>query len=207
MPHRPNQHRKSDSRPRGTTQRYQKKAARQRKNRKLSSPPLCESQNDQTAGQATSNEGIHQQSGQRNTFSSDKLARIEALHAQWELEDLATSLQDAELEACQKKRCKEIGMIVFGFSLREAQINAVWTLFYQKKDLLLLARTGFGKSLIFQLIPFMPEPTGVVIILMPLKLLQAEQNATINRLPKGKAIALTGDNNQKETHLVEVLVT
>lgn len=41
------------------------------------------------------------------------------------------------------------------------------------------------------------EPTGIVIILMPLKLLQAEQNTMINRIPNGKAIALTGENNQK----------
>ena len=41
------------------------------------------------------------------------------------------------------------------------------------------------------------EPTGVVIILMPLKLLQAEQNSLINRIASGKAIALTGENNQK----------
>ena len=32
---------------------------------------------------------------------------------------------------------------------------------------------------------------------MPLKLLQAEQNLMINRVSSGKAIALTGENNQK----------
>ena len=41
------------------------------------------------------------------------------------------------------------------------------------------------------------EPTGVVIILIPLKLLQAEQNSLINQIASGKAIALTGKNNQK----------
>lgn len=43
----------------------------------------------------------------------------------------------------------------------------------------------------------MYNPTGVVIILMPLKLLQAEQNSLINRIFFGKAITLTGENNQK----------
>ena len=88
-------------------------------------------------------------------------------------------------------------MIVFEFILQKAQVDAIWTLFYSRKDLLLLARTSFGKSLIFQLIPFMFDPTGVVIILMSLKLLQAEQNSMINQIASGKAIALTGDNNQK----------
>ena len=32
---------------------------------------------------------------------------------------------------------------------------------------------------------------------MPLKLLQADQNSMINLISSGKAIALTGENNQK----------
>lgn len=87
-------------------------------------------------------------------------------------------------------------MAVFGFELQEAQVDAVSTLFYERRDLL-LAKTGFGKSLIFQILPFMFHPTGVVIILMPLKLLQAEQNSMINRIASGKAIALTGEDNHK----------
>ncbi len=43
------------------------------------------------------------------------------------------------------------------------------------------------------------DPTGVVIILMPLKLLQAKQNTMINQIPQSKAIALTGENNQQKT--------
>lgn len=99
-------------------------------------------------------------------------------------------------------------MIIFGFTLDEAQVDAIWTLFYEQRDLLLHAKTGFGKSLIFQLLPFMTSPTGIVLILMPLKLLQVEQNAIINRTPNGKAIALTGDNNsgvlQREMPLVTI---
>lgn len=75
-------------------------------------------------------------------------------------------------------------------------MEAICTLFYKQKDLL-LAKTGFGKSLIFQLVPFMTPAPGVVLILMPLKLLQAEQFEMINRLPQGKAIVLNGENNQK----------
>lgn len=39
---------------------------------------------------------------------------------------------------------------------------------------------------------------GIMIISMPLKLFQAKQNAMINRVPQGKAITLTGENNQKK---------
>ena len=93
-----------------------------------------------------------------------------------------------------------MGLIVFGFTLHEGQIDAIWTLFYEQKDLLLLAKTGFRKSLIFQLLLFMTSTIGVVLILMPLKLLQAEQTIMINqRLPKGNAIFLNGDNNKETT--------
>lgn len=101
----------------------------------------------------------------------------------------------------QRQQYKEVSRILFGFDLQKAQVDAICTIFYDQKDVLLLARTGFGKSLIFQLIPFMMDPAGLVIILMPLKLLQAEQNAMINQIPNGKAIALTGENNQKHTQI------
>lgn len=45
------------------------------------------------------------------------------------------------------------------------------------------------------------EPTGVVIILMSLKFLQAEQNSLINWIASKKAITLTGENNQKAVQL------
>lgn len=126
-----------------------------------------------------------------------KVERIKTLHKKWKAKDAEDSvlLQADELIARQKQRCKQVGSVIFGFTLQEAQVDAVWTLFYEQRDLLLLAKTGFGKNLIFQLLPFMFEPTGIVIILMPLKLLQVEQNTMINRIPNGKAIALTGENN------------
>lgn len=124
----------------------------------------------------------------------DKLA---SLHKLWKREDHLDSSEGNQLVTRQWQRCKDVGMAVFGFELQEGQVEAVSTLFYERRDLLLLAKTGFGKSLIFQILPFMFNPTGVVIILMPLKLLQAEQNSMINQIASGKAIALTGENNNK----------
>lgn len=98
----------------------------------------------------------------------------------------------------QRSRCKELGLIVFGFRLHEAQIKAIYTLYYKRRDLLLLAKTGFGKSFIYQLIPFLTADPGVVLILIPLKLLQAEQSEKINRLPGGKRIVLNRENNTND---------
>ncbi len=100
------------------------------------------------------------------------------------------------LSAQRRHRYKDMGMSIFGFALQEAQVDSIYTLFYKQRDLL-LAKTGFGKSLIFQLLPFFFNLTGVVIILIPLKVFQAEQNSMINRISRRKAIALTGKNNQK----------
>lgn len=105
-----------------------------------------------------------------STILKQKMARVAALHQRWEAEDKKIFCTKA-LKQFQRQRCMGIGDIVFGFSLQKAKIDAIWTLFYEQHDLLLVARTGFGKSLIFQLFPFMLKPTGVVIILIPLKLL------------------------------------
>lgn len=105
-----------------------------------------------------------------------RLASTKALHARWKSEDTMLPIEGEALIARRRERCKDIRLTVFSFTLQEAQVDAIYKFFYERRDLLLLAKTGFGKSLIFQLLPFLFDPTGVVIILMPLKLLQAEQN-------------------------------
>lgn len=62
-----------------------------------------------------------------------------------------------------------------------------------------VAQTGFReKSALSTCTFYLAATRSVVIIVMLLKLLQAEQIARNNQLPKGKAIALIGDSNQKE---------
>lgn len=74
-------------------------------------------------------------------------------------------------------------------------------LFITSNNIFFSAKTGVGKSLIFQLLPFITPIPGVLLVLMPLKLLQAEQRALINRFPTEKAIVLNGENNQKDMQL------
>lgn len=130
----------------------------------------------------------------------EKVRKAATLYRKWKVED-RDILCDEALKLCQRQRCMDIGEIVFSFTLQRAQVDTIWTLFYERHDLLLVAKTGFGKSLMFQLLLFMINPTGVVIILMPLKLLQAEQSAMIKRLPHGKAIVLNSENNHKDVQL------
>ena len=80
----------------------------------------------------------------------DKSASLQALHARWKYEDNEEqALERDALQMCQRLSCKELGLIVFGFRLHEAQIEAIHTLYYERKDLLLLAKTGLAKALSF----------------------------------------------------------
>ena len=58
--------------------------------------------------------------------------------------------------------------------LQDAQVDILYIVFYKQKDLLLFAKTSFGKSFIFQILSFMYNLTNIVIILMPLKLFLGE---------------------------------
>ncbi len=72
-------------------------------------------------------------------------------------------------------------------------MDAIYTLFYEQRDLLLLAKTGFGKSLIFQLVPFFFDPKYRSRHHPHAS--QASPSQTKfddnNRISSGKAIALT----------------
>ena len=61
---------------------------------------------------------------------------------------------------------------LIGFSPREDQIAAIRTLAIERKDLILIAPTGWGKSLIFQAIPAIVG--GICIIIMLLSLLEEQ---------------------------------
>ncbi|OJD25633.1 hypothetical protein ACJ73_03005 [Blastomyces percursus] len=70
---------------------------------------------------------------------------------------------------------------LFGFKPRKEQLDCLQVL-KAKKDLILLAKTGFGKSVIFQAMPMLdPHCTGTCIVIMSLIALQDDQAASINK--------------------------
>ena len=90
----------------------------------------------------------------------------------------------------------------FGYpKLRDQQLDVLEKLVEHKTDVMLIAKTSFGKSLIFQLAPLLmpdPEEPGIALILMPLTLLQ--QNQAENVTKRGahlgaKCIVLDQDSN------------
>ena len=115
---------------------------------------------------------VNKETGTEASLVDDKLARVLALYARWNYDDTEEQgLEGGALQARQQTRCKELRSIIFGFTLHDKQVEAICTLVYKQRDLLLLAKTGFGKSLIFQLVLFLSAKPGVILTLMPLKLL------------------------------------
>lgn len=62
---------------------------------------------------------------------------------------------------------------VVGFRPRPGQVEAIRRLVVDQKDLILIAPTGWGKSVVFQAVPALSG--GICIMIMPLTLLEEEQ--------------------------------
>lgn len=78
-----------------------------------------------------------------STEISDKLEQAKVLHARWIHEDAEGVVEGEELKHRQQSRCRDIGLVVFGVVLHEAQVEAIRTPFNEQQDLILIARTGF----------------------------------------------------------------
>jgi superfamily II DNA helicase RecQ len=62
---------------------------------------------------------------------------------------------------------------LFGYAPRPQQVDAIATLAFQKQDLILIAPTGWGKSMIFQAVPIILG--GICLMIMLLDLLEEDQ--------------------------------
>ena len=88
---------------------------------------------------------------------------------------------------------------LFGFEPKNKQVEAIRHLLYDKRDLILIAKTGFGKSIIFQALPLIEEELKQAsLIIMPLNLLQEEQAEKLKTIPGAKPFILNGDTNTRK---------
>ena len=81
-------------------------------------------------------------------------------------------LRASDIPSLRNKLCD-----LFGYEPHEEQLKAIKTLAVDQEDLILIARTGFGKSMIFQSIPVLRD--GICLVIMPLNLLEDEQVCAI----------------------------
>ena len=81
--------------------------------------------------------------------------------------------------------------------LKNEQLTSLRRLF-NRQDVILIAKTGFGKSLIFHSLPFM-RPNSTAIIVCPLIALENDQAASLAELPGAKPCVLNHTTSADET--------
>ena len=86
---------------------------------------------------------------------------------------------------------------LYPFEPRQKQIDAIWHLVFKKEDLLLTAKTSFGKSVIFQAAPLFCRG-GIGLIIIPLDRIGQEQCIKIQRLPGARSVFINGRTDKTD---------
>lgn len=87
---------------------------------------------------------------------------------------------------------------LFGYTARQIQIDTVWTVGCQMISMILIAKTGIGKSLIFEAIPLLdPSRPGIVLVVMPLKKIQSQQVDKVNQINGARAVVYDGEHRDQ----------
>ncbi|MCJ1360356.1 MAG: hypothetical protein MMC33_010361 [Icmadophila ericetorum] len=86
---------------------------------------------------------------------------------------------------------------LYPFEPRQKQVDAIWHLVFKKKDLLLVAKTSFGKSVIFQAAPLFCSG-GIGLIIIPLDQIGQEQCIKIQRLPGARPVFINGRTDKTD---------
>ena len=99
----------------------------------------------------------------------------------WDLQDQLLALR-GKSEALQLSKIDEAIAFLYPYRGRAEQLEVLRWLLFEEKDMILVARTSFGKSMIMQAMPCLLR-ASVVIIILPLNAIGAEQKAKIEELP------------------------
>jgi ATP-dependent helicase YprA (DUF1998 family) len=85
---------------------------------------------------------------------------------------------------------------LFGVEPKSGQVDALHRIVYGRKDLILIASTGFGKSLIFKAAPLIQlEKRQSILVILPLKAIEEEQHSSLATIEGASSIVLDGNSN------------
>src|SRR5256714_2022472 len=84
-------------------------------------------------------------------------------------------------EAEQNKAIDEAIQLLYPYAPREGQRNALYQLTYKRKDLILIAKTSFGKSMILQAVSILTRKS-ITVVVLPLDQIGQEQAEYITRI-------------------------
>ncbi|KAL8895718.1 MAG: hypothetical protein Q9192_003478 [Flavoplaca navasiana] len=91
-------------------------------------------------------------------------------------------------------RMKEI----HGFDAKEDQVETVWEVGCAQKDRILIAKTGFGKSLLFETVPLLdPQRPGIALVVTPLKSISWQEEIKVDALPGARAAVYDGETKSQ----------
>lgn len=100
-----------------------------------------------------------------------------------------------EGENFTKEYIKSVIESRFGFRPRNAQVECIRTVLVNQKDLILYAKTSFGKGLIYQAAPLMYSPPKTALIIMPLRALEQSQHDKLLDIEEARPFVLDGQSN------------
>ncbi|KAI5293923.1 hypothetical protein KEM52_005005 [Ascosphaera acerosa] len=86
---------------------------------------------------------------------------------------------------------------------RPQQVEVLAKLIFQQQDVLLLAKTGFGKSIIFIAYGILTGKTSIIVA--PLVKLGQEQVFAINRVPGASACLVSSETKYNSPKLLETI--
>lgn len=105
------------------------------------------------------------------TVSVDRAAQAQRIISS------ATRSEEAE----QNKAIDEAIQLLYPYAPREGQRNALRQLIYKRKDLILIAKTSFGKSMILQAVSLLIRKS-ITVVVLPLDQVGLEQAEYITRI-------------------------
>ncbi|KAH7119347.1 ATP-dependent DNA helicase [Dactylonectria macrodidyma] len=119
------------------------------------------------------------------------------------IQDLVVKARHAPEEVQKGIICAGLQRHLYPFEPRQKQIDAIWHLVFTKEDLLLSAKTSFGKSIIFQAAPlFCRGSIGLIII--PLDRIGQEQCIKIQRLPGARPVFINAKTDKTDALVPEI---
>ena len=92
----------------------------------------------------------------------------------------------------------EVVRATFGVDPKPKQVEVLYKLAFERVDTILIAKTGFGKSLIFHALPAIVGHDGIALMIMPLLELEADQARKLTSLDGCRPFVLNADTDTRE---------
>ncbi|KAH8586980.1 ATP-dependent DNA helicase [Bisporella sp. PMI_857] len=121
------------------------------------------------------------------------------------IQHLVTKAENASVDVQKGVIQAGLERHLYPFQPRQKQVDAIWHLVFKKDDLLLAAKTSFGKSVIFQAAPLFCRG-GIGLIIIPLDRIGQEQCIKIQKLPGARSVFINGRTDKTNALAQEIEV-